>query len=65
VVEQDDADVAAVVVVHDARAGIDEVLPREPGPRRDARVGVLRATKYRWMSVGAAEKKPKELAAEN
>lgn len=62
VVEQDDADVAAVVVVHDARAGIDEVLPREPGPRRDARVGVLRATKDRWMSVGAAEKKPKELA---
>ena len=53
VVEQDDADVAAVIVVDDARAGVDEVLPRESGPRGDARVGVLRGRMVPWMSVDA------------
>mmetsp|Transcript_3328 Transcript_3328/g.8111 ORF Transcript_3328/g.8111 Transcript_3328/m.8111 type:complete len:230 (+) Transcript_3328:65-754(+) len=42
VVEQHDADGAAVVRVDDARADVDELLDREAGPRRDARVAVLR-----------------------
>ena len=60
VVEQDDADVAAVIVVDDARAGVDEVLPRESGPGGDARVGVLRGRMVPWMSVDAAEQKTKK-----
>lgn len=37
-VEQDDADLAPVVLVHDTRARVDKVLDGEARPRRDARV---------------------------
>ena len=38
-VEQDDADLAPVVLVHDARARVDEVLDGQARPRGDAGVG--------------------------
>jgi hypothetical protein len=41
VVEENHADVAAVIVIHHARADVDEVFPGEAGSRRDARVRVL------------------------